>query len=240
MVQTLLRNDLNQDGFAIYESVFSDEDTDWLVKAIERIEQSNSVRKRAGVFAIRNLLDFSPEIRALANSAKVRKIIEPVLGLSCFAVRGTLFDKIPDANWKVPWHQDLTIAVQEKIDVDGYGPWSVKAGIQHTQPPAEILEQMLSVRIHLDRCGEENGALRVIPGSHLRRRIPEEQISDIRNSTPEQICAAGRGSVLLMRPLLLHASSSSNHPGHRRVIHLDFAATQLADGLKWYSEIVST
>ena len=110
----------------------------------------------------------------------------------------------------------------------------MKADVLHVQPPAEVLEHMVSVRLHLDNCGEENGALRVIPGSHLHGRIPEADIPAMRE-TPEVVCAVGIGGALLMRPLLLHASSPSRVPGHRRVVHLDFASVQLPNGMRWFS-----
>ncbi len=138
--------------------------------------------------------------------------------------------KVPDANWKVPWHQDVTIAVQNRIEADGFGPWSIKADVLHVQPPAAVLEQMLCLRLHLDTCGEGNGALRVIPGSHRWGRIAEEKIPPIREASPEHVCVLGIGDVFLMRPLLLHASSASRLPDHRRAIHLDFAAVQLPPG----------
>jgi ectoine hydroxylase-related dioxygenase (phytanoyl-CoA dioxygenase family) len=99
-----------------------------------------------------------------------------------------------------------------------------------------VLENMLSVRLHLDACGEENGALRVVPGSHQLGRIPEDEIPSARHNLPERVCAVGVGGALLMRPLLLHASSPSRAPEHRRVIHLDFAAVQLPLGMNWFSE----
>jgi ectoine hydroxylase-related dioxygenase (phytanoyl-CoA dioxygenase family) len=108
--------------------------------------------------------------------------------------------------------------------------------VLHVQPPPDVLENMLSVRLHLDACGEENGALRVIPGSHQHGRIPEAEITSVRNAVSEKVCAIGIGGVLLMRPLLLHASSPSRSPEHRRVIHLDFAAVQLPPGMSWFSE----
>jgi ectoine hydroxylase-related dioxygenase (phytanoyl-CoA dioxygenase family) len=175
-------------------------------------------------------------VLSLARSPVIRELVVPVLGSECFPVRGILFDKIPGANWKVPWHQDVTIAVQDRIEIDGFGPWSIKAEVLHVQPPASVLENMLSVRIHLDACGEENGALRVIPGSHQFGRIPEDEIPSVRHNLPEQVCAVGVGGTLLMRPLLLHASSPSRAPEHRRVIHLDFVAVQLPLGMNWFSE----
>ncbi len=222
-------------GFAIVEGVLSGATVDHLLTSLEHIGDIGSVRKRGGIFAVRNLLDVSPEVRELAHSEAVRALVEPVLGDRFFAVRGILFDKIPDANWKVPWHQDVTIAVEERVEVEGFGPWSIKADVLHVQPPAEVLEHMVSVRLHLDNCGEENGALRVIAGSHRHGRIPEEDIPAMRE-TPQVVCAVGIGGALLMRPLLLHASSPSRVPGHRRVVHLDFASVQLSHGMRWFSE----
>jgi ectoine hydroxylase-related dioxygenase (phytanoyl-CoA dioxygenase family) len=173
----------------------------------------------------------------LAGSPAIRHLIEPVLGAECYPVRGILFDKVPGANWKVPWHQDVTIAVQNRIEAEGFGPWSIKVDVLHVQPPAAVLEQMLSLRLHLDPCGEGNGALRVIPGSHRWGRIAEGKIPSIREASHEHACLLGIGDVLLMRPLLLHASSASCVPDHRRVIHLDFAAAQLPPGMGWFSEL---
>jgi ectoine hydroxylase-related dioxygenase (phytanoyl-CoA dioxygenase family) len=184
-------------------------------------------------------MQVSPEVTELANSSAVKELIEAVLGPCAFPVRSILFDKVPDANWKVPWHQDVTIAVQQRMEAEGFGPWTMKADIIQVQPPAAILENMVSVRLHLDDCGEEKGALRVIPGSHLKGRIPKEEIVATGANPSEHVCAVGRGDALLMRPLLLHASSPSRLPGHRRVIHLDFAAVQLPSGMNWHSETPS-
>jgi hypothetical protein len=234
--ETDITAEVEVNGFAIREAVFSQIEVDKLLVSLEKIGEDGPVRKRGGIFAIRNLLDASSEIRTLAHSSSVRKLVEPVLGLESFPVRGILFDKIPDANWKVPWHQDVTIAIQEKIGVEGFGPWSVKADVLHVQPPATILENMLSVRLHLDDCGEENGALRVLAGSHKHGRIPENQIQSIREISKESVCSVKAGGALLMRPLLLHASSPSRIPAHRRVVHLDFAAVPLPSGMRWFSE----
>jgi ectoine hydroxylase-related dioxygenase (phytanoyl-CoA dioxygenase family) len=231
-----LRDEVEKNGFAICDDILSLADVARLVAAMDRIGELGSLRKRGGTFAFRNLLGTSAPVRDLANSSVVRGLVEPVLGPKSFAVRGIFFDKIPGANWKVPWHQDVTIAVQEKIEASGFGPWSIKADVLHVQPPAFVLERMISVRFHLDPCGETNGALRVIPGSHLHGRIREVQIASIRGEVPEQVCAVKAGGALLMRPLLLHASSPSQVPDHRRVVHIDFAAIKLPNGMEWFSE----
>jgi ectoine hydroxylase-related dioxygenase (phytanoyl-CoA dioxygenase family) len=133
----------------------------------------------------------------------------------------------------VPWHQDLTICVITRADVLGYGPWTIKAGVCHVQPPISVLENMLSVRIHLDDCDESNGALRVLPGTHNLGRLIAAQISEQQRLAASISCAAQKGDVVLMRPLLLHASSAASKAVHRRVIHLDYASSQLDGGLQW-------
>jgi Phytanoyl-CoA dioxygenase (PhyH) len=234
--RTDIKTEVEMKGFCICEAVLSPEKVNELINSLDKIGEDGSVRKRGGLFAIRNLLDVSSEIGELAYSTLIRDLVGPVLGPKFSPVRGILFDKIPNANWKVPWHQDVTIAVQHKVEVEGFGPWSIKADVLHVQPPASILEQMLSVRLHLDDCGEENGALRILPGSHTKGRIPENQIQNIRETSHEHVCAVKIGGILLMRPLLLHASSPSNVPGHRRVVHIDYAAASLPSDMQWFSE----
>jgi len=112
--------------------------------------------------AQRSLLDV-PAVRELAVSEPVRQLANAVLGERCFAVRGILFNKTPDSNWKVVWHQDRTIAVRERKDAALFGPWSMKAGVPHVQPPSSVMAKMLAIRVHLDESRESNGPLRVIP-----------------------------------------------------------------------------
>jgi ectoine hydroxylase-related dioxygenase (phytanoyl-CoA dioxygenase family) len=186
---------------------------------------------------VRNLLDDSPAVRELATSETVRSVAEAVLGPHCFAVRAILFDKTPRANWKVVWHQDVTIAVRERANVPGFGPWSEKEGVVHVQPPVELLERMLAVRVHLDDCGADNGPVRVLPGSHRVGRLSAEAIDQWREGQAPVDCLAERGSILAFRPLILHASSPAKAPAHRRVVHIEFAADELPAPLDWHSRV---
>lgn len=189
---------------------------------------------RAG---IRNLLNRCPAVAEFAACESVAELVNPILDGKAFIVRGILFDKTPDANWRVAWHQDLTIAVRERREVPGFGPWSVKDGVPHTHAPVSLLERMLTLRLHLDDCDESNGALRVIPGSHRQGKLDASAIDAWKNRGPVHTSTAQAGDALLMRPLLLHASSPADSPRHRRVIHLEFAADELPDGLAWAERI---
>ena len=220
------------DGYSIFPQVLDAVTVDDLLSAIAPLIEIN-IGMKGGV---RHLLRL-PAIQVLAYSPAVRGVAEAALGQGAFAVRGILFDKTSDANWKVIWHQDLTIAVRERHDVIGFGPWSEKDGVPHVQPPATLLADMVAVRIHLDDCTETNGPVRVLPGSHRAGRLLPNQIDRWRTITPEIVCTVPRGGILAFHSLLLHASSPAIEPLHRRVIHLEYVAAkwkELPHGLEWY------
>jgi hypothetical protein len=175
-----------------------------------------------------------PAVRALTSSEAMSRLITPILGTKSLPVRAIYFDKSKASNWLVPWHQDVTIAVARKVEAAGFGPWSVKDGITHVQPPDALLAQMLTVRLHLDDCDASNGALRVIPGSHKNGRLGPDQIAKARASAAEVVCEARAGDVLLMRPLLLHASSKSISDRRRRILHIDYCSAELPFGMAWH------
>lgn len=225
-------NQLTDQGFAIVPAALPPSIVEDVIEKIRiHLEGSESPG-----YAIRRLVQSVPRIRQVSEGETVRSLVEPILGSGAFLVRSLFFDKTPNANWKVAWHQDLMIAVREKIEVAGFSSWSVKDGVQHVQPPASILERMLTVRLHLDVCDAANGPLQVIPGSHKSGRLTARQISEWRRQRPPVTCTAPRGAAMLMRPLLLHASSAAVVPMHRRVVHLEFAAESLPGGLNWFQD----
>ncbi len=226
---------LRRDGFAIVPKMLDEPVVQGLCKAIERAQAGQAVRQRRGaVFAIRNLLDVVAEVRDVVSSAAVRNLIEPALRPDAFVVRAILFDKTPEANWKVAWHQDVSIAAKERVEAPGFGPWSVKAGVIHVRPPVEVLQGMVTLRIHLDDCDESNGALQVVPGSHRCGFLDAKDIQACRGSSDIRLCCVPTGGAMLMRPLIAHASSPGTSPSRRRVIHLEWAANPLPQPLQWH------
>lgn len=221
-------------GFAVVPAILTAAEITRFIGITDRLFSEAGEGTR-GTYAVRNLLQRSGETRDFASSKEIRGLVEPILGKQAFPARALLFDKTPQANWKVTWHQDLAITVRTKIEQPGFSGWSQKAGLFHVQPPQEILEQMLTVRVHLDDCPASNGALRVIPGSHSKGRLNSSEIQAHTGTGRAVHCNVGPGGALLMRPLLLHSSSASVSPAHRRVIHIEFAACQLPGGLEWMS-----
>ncbi|MDX1564044.1 MAG: phytanoyl-CoA dioxygenase family protein [Phycisphaeraceae bacterium] len=230
------RQRIGRDGFALVRNVLGSRDIARLIQSLESVSPGAAVRQRRNVYGIRNLLEVCPAIRSLAKDRWVRTLIEPILGPRCFAVRGLLFNKTPDANWNLGWHQDSVIAVRERKSAPGFGAWSLKAGVHQVQPTAEVLSGMLALRLHLDDCGPDDGPLRVLPGTHDQGWLDDRQESLIRTRRPV-VCEARAGDVLVMRPMLLHASRPARSPDNRRVVHIEFAAEDLPFGLHWDQRI---
>ncbi|MFT3837157.1 MAG: phytanoyl-CoA dioxygenase family protein [Myxococcaceae bacterium] len=176
---------------------------------------------------LRNGLDHEP-IAGFTRQPWLRSLVTEALGPAPFCVRAIVFDKKRGANWGVAWHQDLAIAVHQRAEVPGFGPWSVKAGVPHALAPDSVLTRMVATRIHLDDCGPTDGPLRVIAGSH-RRRLDDAGPA----ARPVTECVARRGDVLLLRPLLLHSSAKAAAPSHRRVLHLEWSNAPLPAPLRW-------
>jgi ectoine hydroxylase-related dioxygenase (phytanoyl-CoA dioxygenase family) len=226
---------IERDGSAIIPDCIDDNTINSILAELEDVSTNEAVSRRAGkAFGIRNLLNVLPSARTLANSVRLRSLVEPVLGSEARVVRGTFFDKHKDANWKVAWHQDLTIAVRQQIDVEGFGPWSIKTGIPHVQPPVSVLENMLALRLHLDDTDESNGALLVIPGTHNVGRLSAQDIQERKGRDTIITCSVPKGGVMVMRPLLLHASSAASVPRHRRVMHFEYSSCDLPGGMEWF------
>jgi ectoine hydroxylase-related dioxygenase (phytanoyl-CoA dioxygenase family) len=229
---TVDANSFDELGFCIIPDAVTAGVLDELARSVEAISANETAGRAPGT---RNLAALAPSVAQFAGSSEISALLA-ALGLpGGFLVRSILFDKQPGTNWKVSWHQDVTISVCEELNVPGFGPWSKKAGAPHVQPPASILGRMITLRLHLDDCDAENGALRVIPGSHRHGTLAPEEIQRWRGEQREIVCAVPRRGILAMRPLLLHASSQALRPRHRRVIHLEYAMDDLPGGLKWFS-----
>ena len=231
------REALSVGGYTILDEIIQKEDIAAILAIIEQADTSKATfRKTNDVFAIRQFLKEVPDVQPYIFTPALMELITSILGDGFFAVKSIYFDKPGASNWFVAYHQDLTISVDKKATIAGYGPWSVKQDQFAVQPPLSILEDNFTLRLHLDDTNEENGALRVIPGSHLKGIYRPETIDWA--TEHETYCNVGSGGVMIMRPLLLHASGRTTNNRKRRVVHIEFSRSKLPEPLQWSEQII--
>lgn len=223
---------LKETGFTIIDNVFTAEEVTTIIETINNIDTSGSAfRKTSDLFAIRRFVKEVPAISPLVFNSRLRAIIDQLFGSDYFLVKSIYFDKPEQSNWFVAYHQDLTISVEEKKQVAGFDQWTIKNNQFAVQPPVALLENIFTIRIHLDDTDENNGALKIVPGSH-RKGIYRPETIDW-NKEEEVVCKVQSGGIMIMQPLLLHASNRTTNNNKRRVIHLEFSNQLLPGGLQW-------
>jgi ectoine hydroxylase-related dioxygenase (phytanoyl-CoA dioxygenase family) len=217
---------IDKKGFAIIPAVVAHDRVDSL---LEQLSPAILPRSRAGV---RHVLRH-PAVESLAHDPFLLDIARTTLGRQALPFRATLFDKSPTANWLVAWHQDKVLPLQEKREVDGWGPWSVKDGVTYAQAPARVMDRVLALRLHLDDSTEQNGPLRVLPSTHRLGVLSDDQIQKLAVETSMVECLVSRGGVIAIKPLIVHSSSKLRVETSRRVLHIEYAESDaIADGMK--------
>jgi len=184
-------------------------------------------------YGVRNLEKRFSSISKLAGDDELLSMARCLLKGNVSLVRALFFDKTPDKNWFVTWHQDKTVTLNKQTDTAGWGPWSVEDRVHHVQAPVSVLNKIVTFRLHIDPADEENGCLEVIPGSHKHGILKQTEIDELVRIGIAVPCAVEAGDAVIMRPHILHKSSAAKQPSHRRVVHLEFSSFELPDGVAW-------
>ncbi|MDQ3109572.1 MAG: phytanoyl-CoA dioxygenase family protein [Bacteroidota bacterium] len=228
---SLNRIQISEEGFSILENIYTVQEVDGITKAIEDADVSNeNFRKSAGLFAIRQFLKEVPIAKMVFNE-NLKAVVREIFGQKYFLVKSIYFDKPEESNWFVAFHQDLSISVDKKMEMKDYGAWTNKKNQFSVQPPVHILENIFTIRIHLDDTDEYNAALKVIPGSHLNGICRSPDLAG------ERTCSVKAGGIMIMKPLLFHSSARSTQNKKRRVIHLEFCGVELPHEIQWAEKI---
>ena len=226
------KTEISNKGFTIINDVFSEKEINQIINVIDSIDTSKETfRKSEDLFAIRQFLKEVPESHQFIFNDNVNKIINEIFGNDYFVVKSIYFDKPEKSNWYVSYHQDLTISVDKKLDLEGFGPWTTKQNQFAVQPPIYYLKNIFTIRIHLDDTDENNGALKVVPNSHSKEIYRPETIDW--NVETEEICSVNKGGIMIMKPLILHGSNRTTNHQKRRVIHIEFSNMELPEEINW-------
>jgi ectoine hydroxylase-related dioxygenase (phytanoyl-CoA dioxygenase family) len=228
-------DEINADGFTIIDNVYNESEIEKLISIIESSTENKAekttFRKSEDLFAIRQFHKEIPETLDYIFNQNLKNIIQSNFGENYFITKSIYFDKPEKSNWFVAYHQDLTISVDKKIDVKNFENWTTKQNQFAVQPPKEILEKNFTIRIHIDKTTKDNGALKVINSSHSKGIYRVENM-DLKNEK-ETICEVDKGGIMIMKPLLFHASNKTTNNERRRVIHIEFSNLELPNGLEW-------
>jgi ectoine hydroxylase-related dioxygenase (phytanoyl-CoA dioxygenase family) len=214
-------------GVEIRRGMLTEKEIDCLVS---EVSLDSEVIRSGG---IRNLEKKFASIAGLTRKSEILNVVQDPLEARCQLVRAIFFDKTPEKNWFVSWHQDRTVTLNRKADLPGWGPWTVNDGVCHVQPACAVLDHMVTIRLHLDPADESNGCLWVIPSSHRYGILRQAEIEKSVGENAAVPCTVRAGDAVLMRPHILHSSKKSIGPNHRRVVHLEFSDYQLPDGIHW-------
>ncbi|MDY0932271.1 phytanoyl-CoA dioxygenase family protein [Chryseobacterium sp. CFBP8996] len=226
------KNLILENGFTVINNIFSEDEIEKISEVIQNIDTSKETfRKSEDLFAIRQFLKEVPDVKDLIFNKNLKTIIKEIFGDNYFVVKSIYFDKPEKSNWYVAYHQDLTISVDKKVELENFGPWTTKQNQFAVQPPLDILENIFTIRIHLDDTDENNGALKVVPKSHSKGIYRPETIDW--NVETENICNVEKGGLMIMKPLLLHGSNRTTNGKKRRVIHIEFSDKELPEQLCW-------
>lgn len=171
--------------------------------------------------------------RQLSGDAPLGRVAAGLIGPAAFPVRAILFDKSAVVNWALGWHQDRTIAVAARVELPGFGAWTMKQGLLHVAPPFSVLAGMVTLRLHLDPVPADNAPLLAARGSHRLGIVPEDQVESVAAAAGRLVCLAERGDVWAYATPILHASARAVRPARRRVLQVDYAAAPLPGGLVW-------
>jgi len=219
---------LQQKGSLVFNNLYTKREVSKMGKLIiNYLKQTASTDQ----IAIRNLLEVIPDLKGLVFNRSLKRILQTYSN-DLFLIKAIYFNKPAAANWSVNWHQDLVINVAGKTSAKGYKAWTQKGQGYGVIPPLDVRKSCLSVRIHLDHTNRNNGALKVVSGSH-QKMLSDTEISLISENCIPQHIEVRAGGVHLMHPLLLHASEKSLQPKARRVLHLEFSTAHLPKPLVW-------
>ena len=224
------------DGFTTIDDIYTtDEVENILLQISQASTDKETFRKSNELFAIRQFFKEVPATVDTVFNDKLKSILTQLLGDKYFVVKSIYFDKPQTSNWYVSYHQDLTISVDKKLEVNGFEFWTTKHNQFAVQPPLDILKSVVTVRIHLDETDENNGALKIVPKSHLKGIYRPETIDW--TVEKEVNCKVSKGGIMLMKPLLLHSSGRTTNNRQRRVIHIEFSNQELPTALNWAERI---
>lgn len=227
-----ISSDIQEDGFSIINRFFTNQETDEIIFELNKHRAFQYHELTASNY---NLIKSIPFIKTLTESNRLLSTAKNVIGKDALPVNAFIIDKTKINNWELDWHQDLRIAISNEMTFTGYSDRTVEHNITHAIAPQEVLEKRLSIRIHLDDCTINNGAMLVVPQSHKKGIIGTNDEIGKLISSRAVCCEVEKGGVMFFKSLLFHKSPYSLSDKKRRVLHIDYIGAKLTNYPEWYN-----
>lgn len=170
-----------------------------------------------------------PIVQELVSDPNLMRIAESYLSGIVSIVQVKLFESTPAK----AWHQERCVVVNQKVDIADWGPWHEQDGVCTVQPPIEVLDNMVTLRLQLDAANEESGYLQIIPRSQNKGAMTDAEITEYAENREVIDCFTEAGDVLAIRPHLLHKTCAGNSGKSRRVLQIEYCGYKLPEGLQW-------
>lgn len=170
-----------------------------------------------------------PIVQELVSDPNLMRIAEGYLTGNISIVQVKLFESTPAK----AWHQERNVVLNRKVDVADWGPWHEQCGVQYVQPPIEVLDNMVTLRLQLDAANEKSGYLRIIPRSHNTGLMSDEEIKAYAASHESIDCFTEAGDVFAMRPHVLQKTCEGSDGSARRVLQIEYCGYKLPAELEW-------
>jgi len=212
--------DLEVDGFCILKNVFEEWELSQVRYRAEEVIE-NCAQKPHGTFdgfekyflphrtdqgVLYDLYQRIPEFRRLAESPTILNALKPIIGDNVLLYENSLVYKPKSKRNEVPWHQDFMDRPNEPLKLIAW--------------------------IALDKVTVENGALKVIPGSHNQGFLPwirkEGETHHTRLDTDGLnlddfvFAELEPGDVLIFNQKLVHGSDRVSSPENRRAYRISY------------------
>ncbi len=200
------RSQLDQQGFLILENYMGDR---LLAELRQRIEQlfltegeraGSEFKQEEQTQRLANLVDKGEVFQRAIAMPEVLEGVAHVLGpqfkLSSLNARSAN----PHSTWVQPLHADMGAIPDER------GYW------------------VANTVWMLDDFTEENGAIRIVPGTHRAGKLPQQALADLQCRHPDEILITGKaGTVVVMNAHLWHGGTANRTARPRCAMHAFYA-----------------
>jgi ectoine hydroxylase-related dioxygenase (phytanoyl-CoA dioxygenase family) len=199
------RSTLDDQGFLAFPNLLGPATVATLVQRFDELVQAEGDRagleahQEAGTDRLANLVDKDPLFDLVWNNPRQLSAIAHVL----------------------QWQPEMVFSLNGRSALPGQGHQGLHVDWSGAVAPGDY--QIANSIWMLDDFTAENGATRVVPGSHRWGRLPKDDLADPSAPHPDELLVTGAaGTCVVFNSHLWHGGSLNRTGAPRRAIHAAF------------------